>query len=183
MTVMDEADYLYVIGGDQSGRNVNDVWRSSLSFNDLNAVTAACRVKMPVCGPGLNCWPNSPGFSLRTAVQGGATCDACTNPAPVVTPTGDNDASSSTAPAAAAGDASGLTTGAVLAIIILLALGVVGLYFAWKYWTNLNAEKPAGLKEGLMDSEMAVSDTQAHTNGETGTNGTAPTATATAGVQ
>ena len=86
MTVLDEADYLYVIGGDQSGRDVNDVWRSSLSFNDLNAVQAACGVKMPVCGAGLNCWYNSPGFQFRTADRGGVTCTQCTLDPPVPSP-------------------------------------------------------------------------------------------------
>ena len=152
MTVMDEGDYLYVIGGDQSDRDVNDVWRSSLSFSDLNAVAAACKVRMPVCGPGLNCWPNSAGFSWRPAAQGGATCNECTQSAPVPTPTGDNEYSSSTATTSSS-DSSGLTTGAVLAIIILVILAVVGMYFAWKYWNNVNAaEKPATGGTDLKDT-------------------------------
>ena len=178
MTVLDEADYLYVIGGDQSGRNVNDVWRSSLSFNDLNAVSAACGVKMPPCGPGLNCWPTSPGFKERLASGGGAICNACTSQSPPTpVPTGQNEYSSSTAMTAAASETSGLTTGAVLAIVILVALAVVGLYFAWKYWSGLNpgaVEGQEDKKETLLDSDMAHAETSTNgaTNGTNGTHGT-----------
>ena len=180
MTVLDEADYLYVIGGDQSDRNVNDVWRSSVSFNDPNAVQAACGVRQPVCGYGLNCWYNSPGFQFRTADRGGVTCAACTTEPPLPTPTGESEFSSSTGTTSTS-IVSGLTTGAVLAIIILVAVALVGLYFAYKYWTGIGAQKPAEgatggteLSETLLEGGTAGNSAAGETDGTTNgtTNGT-----------
>jgi len=154
MTVLDESDYLYVIGGDIGGNNVNDVWRSSQSFNDLNTVAAACKVRQPACGPGLNCWPTSPGFIKRAGSP--ATCTICSS--------GPGDATGEFASSSGGSDggsssSSALTTGAILAIIILVALGFVGAWFAYKYWTGLDAAKATGTSESLLESEMASSET------------------------
>ena len=35
-----------------------DVWRSTISFHDLDAVSAACNVTIPACGAGLRCYPD-----------------------------------------------------------------------------------------------------------------------------
>ena len=165
MTLMDELDYLYVIGGEQAnGRKLNDVWRSSISFNDLNAVQAACGIRIPACGPGLNCWYNSPGFTWSR--QRGVSCDACIDPAPCVGEDCSMTGASGTT-GATESSGGGLGTGAVLAIVILVALGVAGAYFGYRYWNRIgtDANKPA---DGLLANEMASTK-----EGETSSNGTA----------
>ena len=61
-TVLDEAGRLLVMGGFDPQRSWNDVWRSTMSFNSYAAVSAACGVTIPACGPGLSCLPNDPTF-------------------------------------------------------------------------------------------------------------------------
>ena len=79
MTVLDEAGYLIVAAGsDLNDTLVNDVWRSSISFNNLDAVVRACGVTIPSCGVGLACLPSSPGFK-RLPGNRGVSCNACTN--------------------------------------------------------------------------------------------------------
>ena len=181
MTLLDELDYLYVIAGEQSnGRELNDVWRSSISFNDLSSVQAACGIRIPPCGAGLNCWPNSPGFTWSR--QRGVTCTACDEASLVCI--GDECTSSSSGSLIVT-PASGLSTGAILAIIILVALGVVLLYFGYRYWQRTGEAKPADGAALLADAPKETSDTSdtngstnGATNGTNGTNGayTAPTA-------
>ena len=58
----DSAGYLYVSSG-IDGIYVNpavdiaDLWKSPISFLNLQAVSAACGVAVPACGVGLRCWP------------------------------------------------------------------------------------------------------------------------------
>ena len=49
----------------------NDVWRSTFSFNDLTALSKACGVAIPACGPGLSCLP---GLNTRVDSAGRVTC-------------------------------------------------------------------------------------------------------------
>ena len=50
------------------------MWRSSVSLNNLSAVSQACGVRIPACGPGLVCWP---GDSRTTFYSNGTvTCPA-----------------------------------------------------------------------------------------------------------
>ena len=159
MTVLDESDYLYVAGGDQAGRPVNDVWRSSTPFSDLNTVAAACGVRMPDCGPGLNCWPGSPGYRVNLNNGKGATCDACSAAASDPGTVSGDAGSSSTGTVDLFGGTSGLGTGAVLAIIILCVFAAVGLFMAYKYWYRpAGSETKVAGAEGLLDGETSKSD-------------------------
>jgi hypothetical protein len=57
---------------------LNDVWKSSVSFHDLQAVSSACKVEIPACGVGLKCWP---GASTVRATDGSfVSCAACVHP-------------------------------------------------------------------------------------------------------
>ena len=79
---LDEQGYLYVIGGQTNDRNreqlLADAWRSTLRFDssNLGSISASCNVTVPVCGPGLNCWPGAPG-TQRLPGNRGVTCPAC----------------------------------------------------------------------------------------------------------
>ena len=75
-TVLDEAGYLYVVAGRSTGNyQYNDVWRSSLSFHDIPAISRACNVPIPACGVGLRCYPNN---GTVVAADGSyVSCDAC----------------------------------------------------------------------------------------------------------
>ena len=61
-TVLDDAGRLLVMGGYDTSRSYNDVWRSSMSFDSYSAVNAACGITIPACGPGLTCLPSDPTF-------------------------------------------------------------------------------------------------------------------------
>ena len=76
LTSMDDEGYLYVGGGAlwTTGQVFNDFWRSSFSFENLTAVTAACGVRVPACGPGLTCWPGDPRTTFYS--NGTVTCPA-----------------------------------------------------------------------------------------------------------
>ena len=61
---VDSAGYLYVSSGIQGQTEVDlaDMWKSSISFLDLNAISQACGGIAPSpCGIGLRCWP-TPGL-------------------------------------------------------------------------------------------------------------------------
>ena len=78
-TMLDEQGYLYVVAGratENAGiRNFNDVWKSSISFHDINDVSKACNVPIPSCGVGLRCYPNA---GTVVAADGSyVSCDAC----------------------------------------------------------------------------------------------------------
>jgi hypothetical protein len=76
--VLDADGYLYVIGGDERNNNTgprvmkNDVWRSTMSFHDLPALSRACNTVIPACGVGLTCVPGP----LTRIVNGRVTCPA-----------------------------------------------------------------------------------------------------------
>ena len=61
-TVLDDQGRLLVLGGYDTAQAYNDVWRSSMSFDSFSAVSAACGVTIPACGPGLTCLPSDPTF-------------------------------------------------------------------------------------------------------------------------
>ena len=181
MTMMDELDYLYVMGGEQNnGRELNDVWRSSIAFSDLISVQNACKIKIPACGAGLNCWPGSPGFKIYP--QRGATCDACEESPACI---GD-DCSSSSSGTTIITPNNALSTGAILAIVILVAIGVAVLYFGYRYWQRVGTDKAAeggGLLANEIGASKETSDSHSSTLGSTeGSNGgyTAPVSQPTA---
>ena len=76
LTVLDDEGFLYVGGGADWNTNewFNDFWRSSFSFDNLTAVTAACGVTVPACGTGLTCWPGDPRTTFYS--NGTVTCPA-----------------------------------------------------------------------------------------------------------
>ena len=55
-----------------------DVWRSTISFHDLAAVSKACNVVLPTCGTGLRCWPD--GSTVVAADGSFVSCSACPHP-------------------------------------------------------------------------------------------------------
>ena len=78
-TVIDGEGYLWMMGGREEqngGRQVNDVWKSMFSYNDVNEVAARCNLFVPSCGVGLKCLPNE---GDATFMQGGwgVSCTAC----------------------------------------------------------------------------------------------------------
>ena len=77
-TAIDDEGVLYIMGGREEqngGRQVNDVWKSTFSFNDVNEVATRCGLFVPSCGVGLMCLPNED----ETFMQGGwgVSCAAC----------------------------------------------------------------------------------------------------------
>ena len=76
MTLLDDAGYLWVMGGiDANNQRLGDMWRSTVSFNNVADITARCKVTIPPCGAGLLC---NPGVGTLIASDGsGAYCDTC----------------------------------------------------------------------------------------------------------
>jgi hypothetical protein len=75
---LDNDGYLYIVSGG-TGVDVQtvlqDVWRSTTSFNDLASVGRLCGISVPSCGVGLKCWP---GQGTVLASDGSfVSCDAC----------------------------------------------------------------------------------------------------------
>ena len=56
---IDSAGYLYVSSGIDGllGSDISDLWKSPISFLNLQSVQQACGVQIPACGVGLRCWP------------------------------------------------------------------------------------------------------------------------------
>ena len=58
---IDSAGYLYVSSGIDGllpgSTTIADLWKSPISFLNLQAVSQACGVQIPACGVGLRCWP------------------------------------------------------------------------------------------------------------------------------
>ena len=77
-TALDNEGYLFLIGGDERNNNTgprvprNDVWRSTFSLYDNQALSRACGVDIPACGVGLTCTPNN----NSRIVNGKVTCPA-----------------------------------------------------------------------------------------------------------
>ena len=58
----DSAGYLYVangINGVNATLDLADVWKSSISFTNIQQLQSACGVQVPACGIGLRCWPQA----------------------------------------------------------------------------------------------------------------------------
>lgn len=57
-TVLDDEGFLWVMGGDIDGQGYqNDIWKSTMSYHDNNAVSQHCGIAVSGCGTGLRCWP------------------------------------------------------------------------------------------------------------------------------
>jgi hypothetical protein len=59
---IDRNGYLYIFGGwDADTRNyMNDIWKSSISLFDLEALAISCQTSIPTGGIGLQKWPDVP---------------------------------------------------------------------------------------------------------------------------
>jgi len=81
-TALDENGYLIVAAGayynyeNRGFQFFNDVWRSTISFNDLAAVYSSCGITAPSCGLGLRCWPGAGTFKSILS-NGGVYCPQC----------------------------------------------------------------------------------------------------------
>lgn len=73
-TVLDNLGRLLVMGGYDTQRSFNDVWRSGMSFFSYSHVSSACNVKIPACGPGLTCLPSDPSYTRKS--DGSVSCSA-----------------------------------------------------------------------------------------------------------
>jgi hypothetical protein len=153
-TVFDDEGFLYVMGGredDAGSRQVNDVWKSVFSYNDVNEVAARCNLFVPTCGVGLKCLPNE-GDDTFTQGNWGVSCKAC--PYSVSLEPGSSSSSGNT-----------MTILFVVFLLLFLATLAALIYTYYKLrgsgvtspiplpagaqrWWNSNTEA-AGLSEGL----------------------------------
>ena len=60
----DREGYLNIMGG-YTGWEVDDVWRSDMSFHDLEDVTEKCQIALPSEGIGLTSWLKSQDLNLK----------------------------------------------------------------------------------------------------------------------
>jgi len=76
-TVLDDEGFLWVMGGEIDGQGYqNDIWKSSISYHDNNAVSQQCGVAIPACGTGLKCWPGEAETLVSTDGRN-VYCSAC----------------------------------------------------------------------------------------------------------
>ena len=96
-TALDEEGYLYVMGGRSSEggslQQYNDVWRSSITFHDVDAIARTCNVVPPACGVGLRCFPS--GDTVVAADGSFVSCAACPHPS-LQSPSSSSSAASAT---------------------------------------------------------------------------------------
>ena len=76
MTLLDGDGFLWVMGGESNGQNLDDMWKSGWSFADTATTASRCRISVPSCGAGLKCLPNT-GNTLVASDGSGVYCDAC----------------------------------------------------------------------------------------------------------
>ena len=186
-TVYDATENLLILAGRSGTGNTqlfNDVFRSSLSFNDLRSVQSACSISIPACGPGLTCWPGAPGTTFNKSH--GVTCpvlEACKRgilpsstgaPRPAVVPSStakpkprpydpcyddypvtDPDCETFEASTAGNGGSSSSTPPAWL-ILLIVALCVVVAVIGWGLWRR--RAKAAQQGQMLLPSTSGVND-------------------------
>lgn len=74
-SAIDADGFLWVMGGrDTDSGRLNDIWKTTQSYNDIEGVAQQCNLLIPTCGVGLKCLPVSSGF--RSGLWG-VTCDQC----------------------------------------------------------------------------------------------------------
>ena len=165
-TLLDDEGYLYVMGGieeSNGGRQVNDVWRSAFSYNDVDEVAARCNLFVPSCGVGLKCLPNED----DTFMQGGwgVSCAACPYSASAV------------GPAAPAAVSNTMTILFVVFLLLFLATMAALVYTYYKmrangvsspiplpagaqrWWNSNTGAQVGGLDEGLSKATTSSDDT------------------------
>jgi len=155
MTMFDNEGFLYVAGGFTPDRqDLNDVWKSSYSFDDVQSVQANCGVRIPRCGVGLNCWPTSPGFKILNGNRG-ATCNACDNP---IEP---EEMASSSSTGAASGSISeavaNLSAPTLFGIALMILVVGAGAALAYRYWNNLDEQNLSKLQSQHTNRESLLS--------------------------
>jgi len=114
-------------GRDDTERRLNDVWKSTFSYNDVNRVALECNLLVPSCGAGLKCLPSTSGF-----VTGlwGVMCDAC--PSPPLAPVADGSSTMPTAVTASTSSSNVLTYSLILFIILFVVVTLVLAYTLYK---------------------------------------------------
>ena len=69
------------------------MWKSSISFHDIDAVSRTCNIAVPPCGVGLKCFPDS---DTVVAADGSyVSCAACPHPKAVAAAAADSSSASS----------------------------------------------------------------------------------------
>jgi len=153
MTVLDNLGYLFVVGGEEvesRSSKQSDVWRGSVSFikSTKTQLARACPgIRFPDCTIGLSCWP---GATTTFRSNQAATCPAvqiCDLPADEPINDGSsggsgNDEGSTGTQAVVALD-SGLSTGAMVLIAVLILAGIAGVWGYYKYRNNQQNTSPA----------------------------------------
>ena len=125
VTTFDKSGYLWVMQGEAPFTPMlNDVWRSTVTFSDANIVTY-CKAKIPSCGVGLKCLPNT---------------KSCVNHCPPYDPDNpdNNDPDDPYASTASNGGGSSVTSSSELSagyiVLIVAAILVVGTggFLLWR---------------------------------------------------
>ena len=113
MAILDANGFYYLMGGDlatddEYSTYSNDVWKSTFSFHDADAVARYCNVQVPAAGVGLTCFPDG---------QGGCTSD-----------------SPGTPPGTSLSSSSGVSGAMVAAIVfgVVVVVLVLGLLYRYK---------------------------------------------------
>ena len=129
MTTLDGQGHLLVAGGrtftGTTFGQPNDVWQSTISFHDLDAVSRVCGVAIPACGVGLRCWPGAD--TVVATDNSYVSCNACPNPA-ALTAAGGVDAGSTNSTSSS----STTMLAALVVCILLLVAAAVALMFSMR---------------------------------------------------
>ena len=112
-----------------------DMWKSTISFHDLPAISKACGITIPSCGTGLRCWP---GKDTVKATDGSyVSCAAC--------------------PYEGLGGGGGAASGAVIGVMVVfivlsvLLMGVVG--YLWTRMQKGGGKEAPLFMKGTGDSD------------------------------
>ena len=141
MVAIDSQGYLIVGSGVQFNAGqfkvFNDVWRSTMSFDDVATVAEACGVEIPACGVGLRCWP---GAETVVATDGSfVSCAACPHP-------------SLRQPVASTSSTS-VTTIVMVAFILVSVALLAALVWLWRKAQAAGFDPMTGLSTASKDSK------------------------------
>ena len=142
VAIVDRLGYLWVMQGEAPDTpQQNDVWRSERSLSDTT-LASLCKLKVPVCGVGLKCWPNNqrcidhcPPEAFESSSSG--------EDVPVPTPS------------------SGLSAGYIV-LIVAAVLAVLTIGY-WLY--KKNAQQPDKLDGGDLSTSLTGGSTSSSATG------------------
>jgi len=162
MTVLDQRGYLYIVGGEEfeGGRFVkqNDVWQSTVSLTARKeTLRRACPgVQFSSCTNGLSCWPKQ-GSSSPWRENRAATCpqeQECNLPEGTANGGGGGEipdnGGEDDGTTGAADSSSGLSTGAIVLIAILVIAGLGGIFGYFYYKRQQSSPTATSGTEGLL---------------------------------